>query len=84
MLEALRDIEIASQLIGSVGDSDEDPLDIHYGKLHCGISPLPHDSDDFKLVKKYLERTHAPTHKVRETERIQCNNSVPPSASSSC
>ncbi|CAM6084251.1 unnamed protein product [Calypogeia fissa] len=68
MLEALRDIEIASQLIGSVGNGNEDPLDINYRKLHCGISPLPHDSDDFKLVKKYLERTHAPTHREWQLE----------------
>lgn len=64
MLEALRDIEVAAKLIGSTGeDDDEDPLDINYQKLHCGIVPVPHDSDDFGLVKKYLENTHAPTHK---------------------
>ncbi|KAL2609830.1 hypothetical protein R1flu_028403 [Riccia fluitans] len=68
MLETLRDIEIASELIGSVGDSDEDPIDIHYKKLRCGIDPIPHDSDDFKLVKRYLERTHAPTHKDWQLE----------------
>ena len=65
MLEALRDIELASKLIGSTGeDTDEDPLDVNYKKLKCDIVPLPHDSDDFQLVKKYLERTHAPTHTV--------------------
>ncbi|MCO5611892.1 hypothetical protein L7F22_066151 [Adiantum nelumboides] len=64
MLEALRDIEVAAKLIGSTEeDDDEDPLDINYQKLHCGIVPVPHDSDDFGLVKKYLENTHAPTHK---------------------
>lgn len=63
MLEALRDIELASKLIGSTGgDADEDPLDINYKKLCCDIVPVPHDSDDFRLVKLYLERTHAPTH----------------------
>ncbi|KAL3678725.1 hypothetical protein R1sor_021681 [Riccia sorocarpa] len=68
MLETLRDIEIASELIGSVGDTDEDPIDVHYKKLRCGIDPIPHDSDDFKLVKRYLERTHAPTHKDWQLE----------------
>lgn len=63
MLEALRDIELASKLIGSTGGgTDEDPLDINYKKLCCNIVPVPHDSDDFELVKRYLERTHAPTH----------------------
>ncbi|XP_024534740.1 poly [ADP-ribose] polymerase 1 [Selaginella moellendorffii] len=63
MLEALRDIEIASQLIKSADEDDEsDPLDVHYKKLKCAVSPVPHDSPEFELVKNYLERTHAPTH----------------------
>lgn len=64
MVEALRDIEIASKLIGSTGtDTDEDPLDLNYKKLQCEIVPVPHESADFELVKRYLEKTHAPTHK---------------------
>ncbi|XP_057858020.2 poly [ADP-ribose] polymerase 1 [Cryptomeria japonica] len=62
MLETLQDIEIASNLI-SFENIDEDPLDANYKKLRCNISPLPHDSLDYQLVKKYLEKTHAPTHK---------------------
>jgi hypothetical protein len=64
MLEALQDIEIASRLVGFNGDNDES-LDEKYKKLHCDITPLAHDSEDYKLVKKYLLNTHAPTHKVR-------------------
>ncbi|KAJ7561684.1 hypothetical protein O6H91_03G037600 [Diphasiastrum complanatum] len=64
MLEALRDIEIASQLLNSgEEDMDEDPIDLNYKKLNCAMSPLSHDSLEFDLVRKYLERTHAPTHK---------------------
>ncbi|XP_024382940.1 poly [ADP-ribose] polymerase 1 isoform X2 [Physcomitrium patens] len=65
MLDALRDIEIASEFLGSKveeGTEEEDPLDTHYKKLHCDIRPIPHDSGDFKLVEKYLKQTHAPTH----------------------
>ncbi|KAM0853174.1 hypothetical protein ACQ4PT_051264 [Festuca glaucescens] len=62
MLEALQDIEIASRLVGFDGDNDES-LDDKYKKLHCDITPLAHDSEDYKLVKKYLLNTHAPTHK---------------------
>ncbi|KAB5568282.1 hypothetical protein DKX38_002075 [Salix brachista] len=61
MLEALQDIEIASRLVGFDVDSD-DSLDDKYNKLHCDISPLPHDSDDYQLIEKYLLTTHAPTH----------------------
>ncbi|XP_008794292.2 LOW QUALITY PROTEIN: poly [ADP-ribose] polymerase 1 [Phoenix dactylifera] len=62
MLEALQDIEIASRLVGFDSGNDES-LDETYKKLRCDITPLPHDSEDFKLVEKYLYNTHAPTHK---------------------
>ncbi|KAL4362846.1 hypothetical protein GQ457_04G027370 [Hibiscus cannabinus] len=61
MLEALQDIEIASRLVGFDADSD-DSLDDKYKKLKCDITPLPHDSEAFKLIEKYLLTTHAPTH----------------------
>jgi len=65
MLEALRDIEIASEFLDTKDEgTEEDPLDAHYNKLHCDIKPLDHDSSDFKLVEKYLKQTHAPTHTV--------------------
>ncbi|WOL07422.1 hypothetical protein Cni_G16163 [Canna indica] len=62
MLEALQDIEIASRLVGFDRDDDES-LDEKYKKLHCGITPLPHDSEDYQLVEKYLLNNHAPIHK---------------------
>ncbi|KAF3436180.1 hypothetical protein FNV43_RR23272 [Rhamnella rubrinervis] len=61
MLEALQDIEIASRLVGFDCDSD-DSLDDKYKKLHCEINPLLHDSEDYRLIEKYLLTTHAPTH----------------------
>ncbi|KAF6175035.1 hypothetical protein GIB67_039583 [Kingdonia uniflora] len=61
MLEALQDIEIASRLVGFDADND-DTLDEKYEKLRCSIGPIPHDSDDYRLVEKYLLTTHAPTH----------------------
>ncbi|PQQ17792.1 poly [Prunus yedoensis var. nudiflora] len=61
MLEALQDIEIASRLVGFDADTD-DSLDEKYRKLRCDIDPIPHDSEDFQLIKKYLLTTHAPTH----------------------
>ena len=64
MLEALQDIEIASKLVGFDSDNDES-LDDKYKKLHCNITSLAHDSEDYKLVERYLFNTHAPTHKVR-------------------
>ena len=63
MLEALQDIEIASRLVGFDAEND-DSIDDKYKKLHCCINPLPHDSEDYRLIEKYLLTTHAPTHKV--------------------
>ncbi|KAL6871445.1 hypothetical protein ACP4OV_014274 [Aristida adscensionis] len=73
MLEALQDIEIASKLVGFDSDSDES-LDDKYKKLNCDITPLPHDSEDYKLVERYLLNTHAPTHKdwSLELEEVFC------------
>lgn len=61
MLEALRDIEIASSLVGFDADN-HDSLDDKYKKLQCHMVPLAHDSEDYRLVEKYLQTTHAPTH----------------------
>ncbi|XVF32425.1 hypothetical protein REPUB_Repub17cG0081600 [Reevesia pubescens] len=61
MLEALQDMEIASRLVGFDVDND-DSLDEKYKKVNCDITPLPHDSEDFRLIEKYLLATHAPTH----------------------
>ncbi|XP_073033565.1 poly [ADP-ribose] polymerase 1-like [Primulina eburnea] len=61
MLEALQDIEIASRVVGFDTDSNYS-VDDKYRKLHCNISPLPQDSEDFRLIEKYLHTTHAPTH----------------------
>lgn len=71
MLEALQDIEIASRLVGFDIDSDES-LDEKYKKLKCDISPLPRQSEDYRVIEKYLQSTHAPTHKdwVLEVEEV--------------
>lgn len=61
MLETLRDIEIASKMIGEV-EREEDPVDSHYRQLSCHLEPLDHSSEDFALLKEYLTKTHAPTH----------------------
>lgn len=63
MLEALQDIEIASKIVG-FNDNDDHTLDEKYKKLRCDMVPLPHDSEDYRLVEKYLQTTHAPTHTV--------------------
>lgn len=63
MLEALQDIEVASKLVDFNCENDES-LDEKYKKLNCDIVPISHNTEDYKLVKHYLQTTHAPTHKV--------------------
>ncbi|KAI3918084.1 hypothetical protein MKX01_041404, partial [Papaver californicum] len=62
MLEALQDIETASRIVGFNAEIDES-LGEKYERLHCNILLLPHDSDDYQLVEKYLLNTHASTNK---------------------
>lgn len=54
--------------MGALGINIEDDqsLDKNYKKLRCDIVPLPRDSDDYKLVEKYLVNTHDPMHNVRQ------------------
>ncbi|XP_072544606.1 poly [ADP-ribose] polymerase 2 isoform X2 [Salminus brasiliensis] len=62
LLEALSDIQIAVKMVESSCHSDEHPLDRQYHSLKCQLQPLPPDSHEFKVIEKYLQSTHAPTH----------------------
>ncbi|MGH0146969.1 UNVERIFIED_CONTAM: hypothetical protein FKN15_009380 [Acipenser sinensis] len=62
LLEALSDIEIVIKMVKSSLDSTEHPLDKQYSSLHCELSPLEHSTQEFQILKKYLQSTHASTH----------------------
>lgn len=52
---------MASQLIGDMsGSTLDDPLSDRYEKLGCSISALQKDSDDYKMILNYLEKTYEP------------------------
>ncbi|CAL0333977.1 unnamed protein product [Lupinus luteus] len=60
-LEGVRDMTVASHLIGDMsGSTIDDPLSETYNKLGCSISPLDKDSDDYDMIVKYLEKTYEP------------------------
>ncbi|KAG6436404.1 hypothetical protein SASPL_101302 [Salvia splendens] len=60
-VETIRDINVASRLIGDMsGSTLDDPLFERYKKLGCSISPVEKDSDDYKMVANYLEKTYEP------------------------
>lgn len=70
-LETIRDITVASHLIGDMGGSTvDDPLSERYNKMGCSISPLDKESDDCKMILKYLETTYEPV-KVGDVVSIQ-------------
>ncbi|XP_057184241.1 poly [ADP-ribose] polymerase 2 isoform X3 [Triplophysa rosa] len=62
LLEALSDIQIAVKMVQSSIQSDEHPLDRQYHSLKCQLEPLDSDSNDYKVIEKYLQSTHARTH----------------------
>nr|GMD20526.1 poly [ADP-ribose] polymerase 3 [Ipomoea batatas] len=61
VFESVRDINVASRLIEDMsGSTLDDPLYDRYVKLGCSISALEKDSDDYKMILKYLEKTYDP------------------------
>ncbi|CAI9105611.1 OLC1v1004573C1 [Oldenlandia corymbosa var. corymbosa] len=64
--ETVRDITTASHIIGDMsGGTLDDPLFDRYKKLGCSISPVEKDTDDYKMIVGYLEKTYEP-YKVEE------------------
>lgn len=64
MLDNLLEIEIAySMMKASHADGDTSPIDAHYAQLNTEISTLGKDTEEFKILEKYVQNTHADTHK---------------------
>lgn len=63
LLEALSDIQIAVKMVKSSEDSDEHPLDRQYHSLQCKLQPVDSSSNEYQVIEKYLQSTHAPTHR---------------------
>ncbi|KAF3857936.1 hypothetical protein F7725_011137, partial [Dissostichus mawsoni] len=49
-------------LLESSGDSEEHPVDRQYSSLQCQLQPLDSGTNEFQVVEKYLQSTHATTH----------------------
>ncbi|KAJ3083976.1 hypothetical protein HK102_000808 [Quaeritorhiza haematococci] len=64
MLDTLLDMEIAMTIIkgGDAAEEEEDVIDVHHRKLQTDFEVLDHETEEFKLVEKYAQTTHAPTH----------------------
>ncbi|EFJ15760.1 hypothetical protein SELMODRAFT_422701 [Selaginella moellendorffii] len=61
VLESLKAISVASHIIGDMtGDTLDDPLSDRYAKLNSTMTCVDKESDDYKMVQKYLEKTYEP------------------------
>lgn len=74
MLESLADMKIATNILES--SSDGNPLDDHYKKLNCKLTPLDHSDPVFKLIVTYVKNTHGQSHSyytldVEEVFRVE-------------
>lgn len=71
MVEALGEIELATKLLGNGAGMEEDPLYAQYERLHCGLVPVEADSEEFSMIEKYLQNTHAKTHSSYTVDIVQ-------------
>ncbi|XP_064610913.1 poly [ADP-ribose] polymerase 2-like [Liolophura sinensis] len=74
LLEALDDIEVAMRTL-ETGDMSINPVDRHYQSLHCDLSVMDKQSEDFQLIEQYLQNTHAKTHsqyKMKVIDVFEC------------
>ena len=62
MVQSLGDIEIASRLLEKGNKSGQSEVDSNYDKLNCKLITLEKNSEDYKIIEKYLNTTHASTH----------------------
>jgi len=60
MLQALLDMEIATQLMRSC--DAKNPIDTSYASLHAKLTPVSQLAERFAFVQQYLHSSHGPTH----------------------
>ncbi|KAF3436462.1 hypothetical protein FNV43_RR23554 [Rhamnella rubrinervis] len=71
MVEALGEIEVATKLLADDTGMQEDPLFSHYQRLCCELIPLNVDSEEFTMIEKYMQHTHAKTHSNYTVDIVQ-------------
>lgn len=74
MLDNLKEIECAYNLLKSSADDDKDPVDSHYEALQAKIEPLDRDNEMWSLISQYTQNTHAKTHSSYSLEIDEVTN----------
>ncbi|CAI2363215.1 unnamed protein product [Moneuplotes crassus] len=69
LVDSLRDIRIAAEIVNQVDDGDDDAneLDAQYKKMNCEIVPMDDSFPEYKTLLKALETTHGKTHHFKLT-----------------
>ncbi|KAJ3434832.1 poly (adp-ribose) polymerase [Anaeramoeba flamelloides] len=64
LLDTLNQIGIAGEMIKKQQKQKEyvNQIDTYYKDLNCKLTPLDHDSDEFKMIVKFVNKTHGSTH----------------------
>lgn len=68
ILDNLIEVEIAYSMLQQDTDDKMNPLDAHYEQLKTELLPLDHKSDEFSLIDRYVQNTHAATHNTYSLE----------------
>lgn len=61
MLDTLSNIQIAAEIMTSSCND----IDSIYSSLQTKLNPVNPDSNEWSLINKYIQNTHAPTHRYR-------------------
>lgn len=72
MLDSLMEIECAYNLL-QTEDAEEaiNPIDKHYEQLKTKLEPLDKNGEEFALLNKYVQNTHAATHNMYDLEVVE-------------
>ncbi|KAK9281901.1 hypothetical protein L1049_004808 [Liquidambar formosana] len=71
MVEALGEIEVATKLLNDDTGVQGDPLYSHYQRLQCELTPVEVGTDEFSVIAKYMQNTHAKTHTNYTVDIVQ-------------
>jgi poly [ADP-ribose] polymerase 1 len=74
MIDSLLEIEVAYSILKDDKDGSKEnvnPVDSHYEKLKTDMAPIDKSSEEFALIKKYVENTHAATHNTFGLEILE-------------
>lgn len=70
MLDSLIEIELAYSMLNEETDSNTNPIDGHYEQLKTDLTVLEKETEEFKVLQKYVQNTHAETHRDFELDVV--------------